>query len=80
MAKYRQAIEWIIENDDTDWVTGNEPLSVTASLVADLFMKNSNDVRRDLIKGLLKTRRITTPIYNELMAELKQREEEANNG
>jgi len=53
MASYRNAIRWIIENDDTEWLDGKagtaegQP-SVTASLVADLFDKTDAVVRADL--------------------------------
>lgn len=53
---FRAAITWIAENDDTDWVGSSrgedEPLSVTAALVADLFGADddrvANAIRRKL--------------------------------
>lgn len=53
MASYKQAIEWMVENDDTDWVLG-DPQSVTAALVADLFGKSDDQVRKDLFAALKK--------------------------
>jgi hypothetical protein len=54
---YRRAITWLIENDDTEWVTadpqeGGGALSVTAALVADLFGVEDDRVRRDLARML----------------------------
>lgn len=56
MASYRQAIKWMARNDDTEWVL-DEPLSVTAALIADLFGKTDEQVRCDLIKALEKEAR-----------------------
>lgn len=61
MARYKDAIQWMADNDDTDWVehdaddaAGTE--SVTASLVADLFDKTADQVRADLRHALNKAR------------------------
>ncbi len=54
MASYRQAIQWMVENDDTEWVSNGDPQSVTAALVADLFSKSDEQVRRDIFKALQK--------------------------
>lgn len=49
MARYKDAIEWITQNDDTEWLRDEEPiLSVTATLVADLFGKTHEQVINDL--------------------------------
>lgn len=54
MARYRDAIDWIAREDDTEWVVNNEDApSVTASLVADLFGRTDEEVRKD-IKNALK--------------------------
>lgn len=53
MASYKQAIEWMVANDDTEWVEA-DPHSVTAALVADLFGKTDIQVRLDIIKALIK--------------------------
>lgn len=58
MARYRDAIQWIVIQDDTNWV--DEPLadaavpvlSVTAALVADLFGKTDVEVVKDIKKAL----------------------------
>ena len=58
MAKYRDAIQWIVIQDDTHWV--DEPLadaavpvlSVAAALVADLFGKTDAEVVKDIKKAL----------------------------
>jgi hypothetical protein len=55
---YRRALQWIVDNDDTDWLDGDQnddtPLSVSASLVADLFGHSDEKVERDLRKMLKK--------------------------
>ena len=54
MARYADALDWILDNDDTDWLDhdaddacGTE--SVTAALVADLFERSTKSVREDLL-------------------------------
>ena len=57
---YRRALQWIIDYDDTEWLEANEDeaaaLSVTASLVADLFGHCDEKVARDLRRELKKIR------------------------
>lgn len=52
-ASYRRAIDWLAQNDDNEWLK-DEPadqiLSVSASLVADLFDKADAQVARDLAR------------------------------
>lgn len=49
MARYKDAIWWIVANDDTEFLYDAEPkLSVTAYLVADLFKKDDKQVLSDL--------------------------------
>lgn len=62
MARYRDAIEWIAQNDDTEWIEhdaesamGTE--SVTAALVADLFEKDAATVREDIRRALKRIER-----------------------
>ena len=55
MARYQDAIAWIVENDDTEWLKGEAgtaagQASVTACMVADLFGKTDEQVRSDLIE------------------------------
>ena len=58
MASYRQAIRWIVLNDDTAWLEdGNGSISVTAALVADLFRKTDYEVTADLRAAVVKERR-----------------------
>ena len=57
MARYADAIQWMADNDDTEWVdndpnAGGGALSVTASLVADVFGKTDDQVRADLKRAL----------------------------
>lgn len=54
---YRRALQWIVDNDDTEWLDGDQndtPLSVTASLVADLFGHSDDEVQKDLRRTLQK--------------------------
>lgn len=57
---YREAIRWIVYNDDTEWVRADEDegdpmISVTAALVIDLFDVSEErfmaDLRRELRKA-----------------------------
>jgi hypothetical protein len=51
MARYKDAIFWIVANDDTEFLDdmGGGHLSVTASFAADMFGKTDAQVRADLI-------------------------------
>jgi hypothetical protein len=56
MARYMDALQWIADNDDTDFMQNDDwPNSVTLSLVADLFNKTDERARADLAAVLLKT-------------------------
>jgi hypothetical protein len=45
---YREAIEWIVCNDDTSWLQDSEPvLSVTAAMVHDLYGVSPERIIRD---------------------------------
>lgn len=58
MARYRDAIDWIVWNDDTSWLTdAHGSTSVTAALVADLFGKDDATVARDLQRAVEKAER-----------------------
>lgn len=51
MARYKDALQWITDNDDTMWLRDdNGYLSVTAAMVADLFGKTDDQVKRDLLR------------------------------
>ena len=55
---YKQAIEWMIRNDDTDFLDDeNGCLSVTGSIVADIYGKLSVEVWEDLYKMKNKLRK-----------------------
>lgn len=57
-ASYKAAIKWMVVNDDTEWTRDDDPmLSVTASLVADLFGKTDAVVTADLRRVLKKAGR-----------------------
>lgn len=50
---YKRALEWLALNDDCYWLRSSEPmLSVATALVADLFSKDDETTRKDLIKAL----------------------------
>ncbi len=52
MARYRDAIDWIAWNDDTDWLDDQRGcFSVTLALVADLFGKTTDEATADLRKA-----------------------------
>jgi uncharacterized protein YidB (DUF937 family) len=58
-AGYREAVQWIADNDDTEWVRNDKDTalgtpSVTACLVADLFGVDEERVRRDIKRRLPK--------------------------
>ena len=58
-ASYRAAIQWIVDNDDTEWAeydksTAMGTPSVTACLIADLFGVDDERIRRDVLRGLSK--------------------------
>ncbi len=59
MARYKEAIEWIAANDDTEFLDDGEAghLSVTASLVVDLWGKDYDQVRKDLVAELKRQER-----------------------
>ncbi len=50
---YRDALEWLVNNDDTEWTGDEEPcISVTAALVADIYDRTNEEVTADLRKAL----------------------------
>lgn len=57
-ASYRDAIFWIANNDDTEFLNDKDPstMSVTAALVVDLFGATKERVRADLIRAVAKAR------------------------
>lgn len=63
MARYRDAIEWIVRNDDvSDIGEADDPLpTVTMALTADLFGKDDETVFRDITREIarLQTRKET---------------------
>ena len=54
---YRDAISWIANNDDNQWIEDFEygSISVTAALVADIWDVEQDKVIRDLKRELTKT-------------------------
>ena len=54
-ASYRRAVQWIAENEDTDWaLPENEGfgISVTAALVCDLFEVPDEKLLKDVRRAL----------------------------
>lgn len=50
---YREAIEWLAGNDDCYWLGDAEPvLSVSASLVRDLFGVSDERLHADILRAL----------------------------
>lgn len=50
---YRDALQWLVNNDDTEWTRENDPIiSVTAALVADIYDRTNEEVTADLRKAL----------------------------
>lgn len=49
---YRASLRWMVDNDDTEWARNDDPVSVTAVLVADIFGVDDEKVRKDLRKML----------------------------
>ena len=58
-ASYREAIEWIACNDDTEFLDADDPammISVTAALVRDIFGVEEVKLLRDLRRAVDKDR------------------------
>lgn len=54
-ASYREAVQWLAYNDDTQWLHDAEPIeSVSTALVADLFGTTVERVTKDLRKAVEK--------------------------
>lgn len=52
---YKEAIQWIVDNDDTEWVHDDDPIPcVTASMVADLYNVPIEQVVRAITKEIKK--------------------------
>jgi hypothetical protein len=54
---YQAALRWILDNDDTEFLAGDDPcISVTGALVADIYDRTNDEVIKDLCKMLEKHR------------------------
>jgi hypothetical protein len=54
---YADAIKWIVENDDTEWVEDESgSTSVSAALVADIYGKTDDVVKQDIRRAANKMR------------------------
>lgn len=57
-ASYRDAVRWMVYNDDTEWTHDEEPIiSVTAALVADMFDVEQDKIISDIRRALKQDRR-----------------------
>jgi hypothetical protein len=55
---YKQALQWMLDNDDTEFLDNEDGcLSVTGSLVADIYGKLDGAVWEDLYKLRTKNRK-----------------------
>ena len=50
MRGYRYAIQWVVENDNCSWADSArvQPLSIAASMVADVYECEDSKVRKDI--------------------------------
>ena len=54
---YREAIAWMAEMDDTEWLHDDEPMiSVTGAMVADLFDVDHGRLAADLRRAVARVR------------------------
>jgi len=64
---YREAVEWLVNNDDTEWATydpigeteGLASISVTGALTCDLFGVETERLRADIRRGLKRRQQCT---------------------
>ena len=49
---YPQAVDWLIQNNDTAWIDGSRKLSPRAIVMCDLF-KKSPDALKDDVRAAL---------------------------
>lgn len=50
---YHEAIRWIADNDDVDWLTDENGIaSVTLCLVADVFKRDLKEATEDLRRAV----------------------------
>ena len=59
---YREAVEWLVLNDDVEWATFDPPdacasVSVTGALVCDLFGVETERLRSDNRLGIKRLRK-----------------------
>ena len=59
---YREAVEWLVLNDDVEWATFDPPdacasVSVTGALVCDLFGVETERLRSDIRLGIKRLRK-----------------------
>lgn len=51
MLGYRAALQWLLDNDDTEWVSDPDASnSVTSAFLADIYGKPDHKVKADLIR------------------------------
>ena len=59
---YREAVAWLVLNDDVEWATYDPPdacasVSVTGALVCDLFGVETERLRSDIRLGIKRLRK-----------------------
>lgn len=59
---YREAVEWLVLNDDVEWATLDPPnacatISVTGALVRDLFGVETERLRTDIRRDIGRLRK-----------------------
>lgn len=63
---YMEALQWLLDNDDTEWMTDNngyddeawERCSVTGSLIADIYRRSTEELTADLFALKSKNERL----------------------
>lgn len=46
---YRDALKWLLDNDDTEFLDLGGPLSVAASFAADIYQRSDDQLMADLL-------------------------------
>jgi hypothetical protein len=49
---YKDALRWLVDNDDNSWIKDGQPMNVTGALVCDLFDVEETEFRTDMIKTI----------------------------
>lgn len=52
LTKYKEAIKWIARNDDNEWLKSDQILSVSGTMISDIFKKDEKKVKQDILNEL----------------------------